>query len=350
MNDRENTLRAIRFERPDHIPMSFHINDACWRHYPQDALFDLMQRHRFLFPDFRKPAIPYAPAYAAVARKGEPFADDWGCLWETGTDGLTGVVTRHPLADWASFDQYRFPDPNRRMGIGPVDWDAVGRQIRADRLAGKLTAGGLRHGHTFLQLSDIRGYQNLLFDMVDQDPRLDRLIAAVEAFNLFIIGQYVRLRVDIVGYAEDLGMQNGPMLSPALFRAFIKPSYQRLMQPAREAGLIVHMHSDGHLHALIDDILEGGVEVINLQDLVNGLDWIADRFAGKVCVELDIDRQLITAQGTPAQIDALIRDEVRKIGRREGGLMMIFGLYPGTPLENVAALMDAMERYAGYFS
>ena len=32
---RENTLKAIRFERPDYIPMPFHIKGACWQHYDQ---------------------------------------------------------------------------------------------------------------------------------------------------------------------------------------------------------------------------------------------------------------------------------------------------------------------------
>ena len=89
--------------------------------------------------------------------------------------------------------------------------------------------------------------------------------------------------------------------------------------------------------------------MINLQDLVNGVDWIAQTFSGRVCIELDVDRQRVTAQGTPAAIDALVREEVTKLGRREGGLMMIYGMYPGIPLENAKALMDAMERYATYF-
>jgi sulfur relay (sulfurtransferase) DsrC/TusE family protein len=84
--------------------------------------------------------------------------------------------------------------------------------------------------------------------------------------------------------------------------------------------------------------------------LVNGIDWIAQHFAGRVCIELDIDRQFITPYGTPAQIDALIREEVEKLGSRRGGLMMIYGLYPGVPLENAAALMDAMEKYAFFYS
>jgi hypothetical protein len=122
------------------------------------------------------------------------------------------------------------------------------------------------------------------------------------------------------------------------------------MQPAREAGCIVHMHSDGDIRTLVDDLIEGGVQVVNLQDLINGIDWIAARFAGRTCIDLDIDRQSITRFGTPAQIDALIREEVEQLGRREGGLMMVYGLYPGVPLENIEALMDAMTRYATFYS
>ena len=92
---------------------------------------------------------------------------------------------------------------------------------------------------------------------------------------------------------------------------------------------------------MLDDMLECKINIINLQDLVNGIDWIAEKLAGRYCIELDIDRQFVTAGGTPKQVDDLIREEVSKIGRKEGGLMMIYGLYPGIPLENIKALMDA---------
>ena len=341
--------RAVRFERPSSIPMSFSVNDACWHHYPQDWLCDLMAAHKYLFPDFRRPALPYTPRYALVARRDEPYTDDFGCVWSTADDGITGTVTGHPLADWDALASYRFPDPDVCTGIGPADWKAAEKSVRERRAKGEFISGGLRHGHTFLQLSDLRGYQNLLFDMADDEPRLRELIDGVEAFNMGIVRHWLSIGADQVTYAEDLGMQVGPMLSPAQFREYIKPSYRRLMRPALESGCIVHMHSDGDIRTLVDDLIDDGVQVVNLQDLVNGIDWIAARFRGKTCVELDIDRQRVTVSGTPAEIDALIRREVSSIGTPEGGLAMIFGLYPGTPLENVEALMDAMERYAGYF-
>jgi uroporphyrinogen decarboxylase len=110
------------------------------------------------------------------------------------------------------------------------------------------------------------------------------------------------------------------------------------------------MHSDGDIRDLVDDLVVSGVDVLNLQDLVNGIDWIAAHLKGRVCIDLDIDRQSVTRFGNPAQIDALIREEIEKLGSPQGGLMMIYGLYPGVPLENVTALMDALERYATFYS
>jgi uroporphyrinogen decarboxylase len=348
VNERENTLRAIRFEGPDHVPVHFHINPACWHHYDQQALQDLMEEHRLLFPDFRRRA-EFVPEYAPEQIRDAPYTDPWGCGWETTDDGITGSVHRHPLADWAGFDRYRAPDPATTDGTHPLDWEVVRAGVRADRESGRLVAGSLPHGHTFLRLQDIRGYENLLLDMMDGDPRLDRLIAMVEEFNLRYVLNWLELQPDLMSYPEDLGMQVGPMLSAELLRRYIKPVYRRLMKPARDRGCIVHMHSDGDIRTLAADLIEGGVEVINLQDLVNGIDWIRDQFAGRTCIELDVDRQLITARGTPAQIDSLIREEVTKLGSRRGGLMLVYGMYPGVPLGNARALMDAMEKYSGNF-
>jgi len=110
------------------------------------------------------------------------------------------------------------------------------------------------------------------------------------------------------------------------------------------------MHSDGYIRDLADDLTDCGIEILNLQDLVNGVDWISGRFAGKACVRVDIDRQFIAPKGTHAQIDALIREEVEKIGNKDGGLIMIYGLYPGVNQDNIKVIMDAMEKYAFYYS
>ncbi len=346
---RDNILRAIRFDRPDYIPMTFHINGACWDHYDQTALWDLMESHPFLFPDFVRPSAPFQPSHPPHVQAGAPYTDPWGCVWETPVDGFVGTVTRHPLADWDDFDGYAAPDPDVEDHIGPVDWEGPARSILDGE--GDLRAAAIGHNHTWLKLIDIRGYENALMDMTQGEPRLRTLLDMIENFNAKLVDNYVKRRgVELISFAEDLGMQQGPMLPPVLFQEYIQPIYERLTRAAKDAGCIVHIHSDGDLRQLIDGVLACPVDILNLQDLVNGVDWIAEHLTGRLCIELDVDRQSVTPFGEPEDIDALVREEIEALGSREGGLMLIYGLYPGVPLGNAKALMDAMERYAGYYA
>jgi hypothetical protein len=349
MSGKSDFLKAIHFDHPERIPIKCSINGACWNAYPAEALQELMARHPVLFPN-AEAAPPRKPRFEGNASAREPFVDAWGCTWETPEDGLTGCVTGHPLDDWSALETYQPPDPETTDGVRPVDWNARELHARRCRETDTPFGGSLTHGHTFLRLLYIRGYENLLFDMADNRSELWTLIDIVEAFNTETVTRFLDLGVSWMGYPEDLGMQVGPMLSPTDFRTYIKPSFQRLMGLARDAGAAVHMHSDGDIRALLDDLIDGGVECINLQDLVNGVDWIRDRLKGKVCIDLDIDRQNITCFGNPGKIDELVKYEVATLGAPEGGLMLTYGFYPGTPIENADAVMSAMERYSLMFA
>ena len=347
----DNFTRAVRFLKPDYIPMTFSINNACWHHYPKEALWDLMEAHKLLFPDFVRPAPDWMPELPLVARKDHPYTDPMGCTWVTADDGITGSVKHHPLEDWSAFGTtWHIPDPDKTDGLYMVDWAQRKADWAALQSSGGSFQGKLRHGHTFLQLCDLRGYENVLMDMMDEEPLLLELLEQLTDFNLAVVRHFIEGGCSAMKYPEDLGMQLGPMLPPDLFRQFVKPCYEKIMQPAREADIPIHMHSDGDIRLLADDLIHSGVEILNLQDRVNGIDWIAEKFRGKLCVEVDIDRQAVTPFGTPAEIDRMIRDTVSKISTPDGGLCLIYGLYPGVPLKNVEALMDAMEKYAFYHS
>jgi len=351
MNACENLLRLINFDGADYIPMTFHINAACWHHYPREALLELMASHPFLFPDFDSSEVPEEIEYPPFARADEKFIDPWGCVWETTDDGILGVVTKHPLESWDDFENFKPPDPNKVTHWGLIDWNQRSKDNGPAISQKCIKSGEIGHNHTWLKLVDIRGYENTLFDMADDEPRLYKLLEMLENFNMGLVRNYIDINgAKWMGFAEDLGMQTGPMLSPQYFRKYIKPSYRRLMKAALDGDCIVHVHTDGDIRQLAEDILDCGVQVLNLQDLVNGIDWVKENLKGRVCIDLDIDRQSITVDGSPEQIDALIREEVAKLGSKEGGLMMIYGLYPGVPLENAKAVMDAMEKYSTYYS
>lgn len=128
---KENIIKTVRFETPEYIPMTFHINEACYDYYDRDILFELMEQHPFLFPDFHKPE-KFELTYAENARKDQPYKDDFGCIWETLTNGIVGSVHKHPLTTWDKYESYQIPDPEKSNGLGPIDWEAFERQVKAE--------------------------------------------------------------------------------------------------------------------------------------------------------------------------------------------------------------------------
>lgn len=148
--------------------MRFVISGACWEHYPQGSLEEVMASHPLLFPAFDRVEAKTTPVYLPWQRRDEPHIDSWGCRWETSCNGLTGTVTQHPLDSWSDFEDYKPPDPEKHDGWGPVDWDRVAADVRQAQTQAELAEGSLRHGHTFLTLSYIRGYERLIFDMTEE--------------------------------------------------------------------------------------------------------------------------------------------------------------------------------------
>lgn len=343
MTYRENILRAIRFEYPEHIPVTFAISPSVFSHYDPYAVEELLESHPIIAGKhcMRWDLVPKNPE---EVDESHIYYDAFGVEWKGVIDGIRGVIQKHPLEDFSKIPDYKFPE------LPKFDLEKDRENVAKAKENGQFTMAGLEHGHTFLRLADLCGYENVLVGMMDEDENLMLLIKRLEEYNYAFVEHYSKVGYDMIGFAEDLGMQVGPMISPDLFRRYIKPSYERLMKPARDSGAIIHMHSDGDIRDLADDLIDSGVDVLNIQDLVNGIDWIRDRFYGKYALELDIDRQRVTVFGTPAEVDALIREEVEKLSSPAGGLMLIYGWYAGTPLENVKALMDALEKYMFYWS
>jgi uroporphyrinogen decarboxylase len=149
----------------------------------------------------------------------------------------------------------------------------------------------------------------------------------------------------MISIGEDLGTQKASIISPAMFRKYCRPVYEKLLAPYRDRGMHIMQHSDGYIMDLIDDLMIAGVTIINPQDLCNGIENLRREFKGKVCIRLDVDRQTTVPYGTPAEIRELVAEEVRTLGAPEGGLELVAGIYPPTPPENVDALASAFEEF-----
>jgi len=349
LSERENYLRTVRFEGGEWIPMSVSISGASWAQWKEE-MEEVVLRHPTIFRGFRKGQVDFENMqYGPKHREGEYYTDEWGCVWYSAIGGIEGQVIGHPLEDWGKLEGYRPPHPLPKSGAEAERWERRRREIREAKERGELTSGGVEHGFLLMRLTYLRGFENLMLDIATGDPRLPRLIEMLVEHNKAIVDEYLRMGVDQMTFGEDLGTQTASVISPKHFREWMLPAYQRLMQRCRRAGTLVYLHSDGYIMELMDLFIEAGVDIINPQDLCNGIDALAREVKGRMCIALDVDRQRVVPFGTRREIKELIKEEVMKLGSPRGGLTMVCGIYPPTPPENVDALCEAMEEWREYW-
>lgn len=349
LSERDNYLQTASLTGGEWIPARLVISGASWDQL-RDEVEEVLIRHPRYFPNFQRGQRDYdAYEYAPQQRAGGTFTDSYGCVWHGEVDGIIGVVEGHPLESWDSFDDFHMPNPETHKPLGPVDWQAERERLQRAAEQGELRMAGTEHGFLFLRLYYLRGFENLMLDMAMDEPRLQQLIDTITDYTLFQVRRYLEYGIDVYGIAEDLGAQTASVMGPRMFARWIAPAYRTLIDPLRAAGVHVHNHSDGYVMDIIDQLLDVGMSICNIQDLVNGVDNIRDELKGRVCVDLDVDRQSIVPYGTPREIDELIEYEVRTLGSERGGLMLTCGIYPPTPPESIDAVLTAMEKYERYW-
>jgi len=346
LTERENYIRTVRMTGPEWMPIGIYILPALWQSLG-DELEEIALRHLVLFPDY-EPG-DYKRLIAEGRRSGTTERDPWGVLWEFDYDGIEGQAVQHPLDDWAKLDGFTPPDPAKYTDRQEMDWPAWHNEVRKKKARGGLTGGGLTHGFFLMRLWYVRGFENLMLDFATDEPRLRDLCEMITQRNLYFVNEFVQAGVDRVYFGEDIGTQTASIISPKDFGNWVVPHYKRVMKPVKEAGIIVDTHHDGYIMELVDLLLECGCDVLNPQDLCNGLDNIEKYIKGRCCIKLDIDRQKIVPFGTPQEIHELIEEEVKRLGSPEGGLSMVVGMLPPTPPENCEALFSAFERYRTYW-
>jgi uroporphyrinogen decarboxylase len=261
--------------------------------------------------------------------------------------GLEGQVVESPLADWAALDAYRFPDVLTQSERGTRNWPQAEENVRKAKEAGHLTWGDGER--LFDRLYFLRGFENLMLDFATADPRLDRLVRLLTDYELGLVRKWLAMGVDVVGFHTDIGHQQALMISPAHFRRQIKPMFAEIFGACRDAGALVYLSSDGCLLEIVDDLIECGVCVHDPQVRANTLDGIARAYKGRLCANVDLDRQMFRFC-TPDDIWRQVEEAVRKVGSPDGGIMLAGSVWDaGVPLANIEALCASMEQFRLYF-
>lgn len=291
----------------------------------------------------------------------ESFKDEWGVGYRK-IENPTGVyyeMCEHPLAEATVDDLEGFPwpdpfDPSRTAGLEDRCLDLYRNTDFA--LVGKFSTP------IFEQAWYLRGYEQWLMDLVVNpefacalmDKLTDIAIGLAES-GLKICAKYIQI-YRVAG--DDLGHQEGPLISPKMFRELVKPRFRRLYGAVREMlGEInpsckIKAHSDGDVYPIIKDYIEMGLDILNpVQPYVAEMDHmhIKKEYGSHLSFHGGIDIQRVLPFGSTEDVVLEGKKTMAALGQGGGYILApTHYVQADVPPENIIALRDAVLEYGRY--
>jgi uroporphyrinogen decarboxylase len=299
MTHRERVVTALDHREPDLVPLDFATGGSTSpvpEHYARLAQHYGIESEPPLLPHMLRLApvderilvdldIDTRPVYMGRVRRGirpseEPgaFYDEWGVKWREIDAGSTiyRELAESPLAnatidDLASYPWWPDPlDPDRWIGVAETAQRLYHTTDYA--LVGCPGFNGVWERAWYLC-----GFERMLTSLVQDQEFVHAVLRRLTDLCIAALGRFLELAgpyIQVIKMGDDLGTQNGPLMSPRLYRSMVKPYHEELFGFVhRHTAARLHLHTCGSVYRLLPDLIDAGVEILNpVQVSAEGMD------------------------------------------------------------------------------
>jgi len=354
MTSKERFLAAAHHTTPDRVPINICLTHAAAK--PLAAKLGVSVGRpladklgcdfAYIGPDFRRRASRTAYADPTVEVTPEGYlVDIWGVPFRTAQTQFQQYVEpagHPPLADLESVEQLDdYPWPSLD------DWDFSGLDERLDAERDMVTWS---HSRGMFEIAHfMRGMEGFLTDLALR-PELagalmDRICEALltKARRTLELGQG---RFVMFEYNDDVATQRGLIVSPGMWREHIKPRMAAFCELFHSHGALVRYHCCGSCYAIIDDLIDIGVDILNpVQPLATNMDPLAlkAQFGDRLSFDGGIDIQQLLPNASADEVREHTRRVCDVVGAGGGYIMGGSHYIQGdTPPENILAMVEAV--------
>jgi uroporphyrinogen decarboxylase len=279
------------------------------------------------------------------------YVCEWGVRWKWVTNAEGGRYTEaiaHPLDGKTNLSQYSFPDPLRSsmLPIYQETAELVQRYGTTHAVFGSL------YQTIFEAAWLLRGMQNLLTDMASNKDFAHQLFDHLLDYSLIAGREMIAQGIDVLWLGDDFGTQNSMLISPKMWREFIKERYACLISEYKNQNpaLKIAYHCDGFIEPIIQDLIDIGLDILNpVQPLSMNPADIKRRFGDRLSFWGTVDVQHTFPFGSVQDIEDEVRERLRTVAPG-GGLILCSAhrVQPGTPIENILAYYRTAREYGSY--
>ncbi|MFH1022204.1 MAG: uroporphyrinogen decarboxylase family protein [Planctomycetota bacterium] len=342
MNGRERVLAAIAHREPDRLPATFDaeagVKEVLKRHFGVRTDDELW---RSLGVDTRLVGADHHHTPPGPAPEGITLAF-WGYGMRAVRNdfGETNEIVYHPLAAMETPEQIAaFPWPD----AGELTFDAIRRSRRENpdaAIIAHITHGGYFNG-TFM-----RGMEEFLVDLAGRPEMAEAVLAKATGYLFPAVERLCREAgdaFDIYYLADDFCTAQGPLVSPPLFRKYIKPYLARIARIVHAHGKFFLLHVCGSVRLFIPDLIEAGVDLLEpIQTTATGMEpeGLKRDFGDRLTFYGSIDLIHVLRKGSPGDVRAEVRRMFHVLGKGGGFIVGPSHTYiqPDVPLENILAM------------
>jgi hypothetical protein len=253
-----------------------------------------------------------------IEEEVEYYDDIWGNLWCRMKDGCAaGEIFEPAIKEWSDLDTWQAP-------VYDLEQCAKNYRKGFETQPDKYRLAGIS-GWVFASSRYLRKMEIYLMDLAlypEEVKRLHKRVAEVFKIQIEAAG---RAGADAICFCEDMGTQNGLLMSPAMWQENFGELYQGLFGLAHDFGMKVLMHSCGKNNEIIEPLLKAGVDCFQFdQPDVYDYEWLKgmlDKYGAALWSPIDIQKILPTGD------KEIIRAAVDRMFDAFGG-NIIFKQYP----------------------
>lgn len=382
MNSKERVLTTLNHKEPDRVPLFLGAGNAtgiqiqAFRKLKKHLGFNTPDRFLYDWPelgtaDLDEEFLQWAgsdvrgvfdrhPTSTLVENAsrapGDPFYDSWGIgqiqiepgNWYPGIHPLTDAITIQELNDYT-----HWPDMDDPSRFAHLRGEAQ-KLAEANQYAVMATPWLLFPFERAIMLQGMEAFfMNLVMRPEFSMELLRRCVEYCKQLMGHVLdacGEYI----DVIKIGDDLGTNTNLLISPKMYRQFLKPIHADYIQFIKErTSAKVFFHSDGNIVSLLDDLIEIGVDILNPIQTSAGemgdLPALKKRYGQALTLCGAIDTTSVLPLGTPTQV----RDEVRRVIEHlaPGGGFIVAAVHiiqSNVPPENIVAMIDAIQEFGEY--
>lgn len=268
----------------------------------------------------------------------EVYKDEFGVEWDrTGVDKDIGII-----------HNCKFEKPDIRVYEFPkVNAKEISKKSKTFLKNDRDTYKYAKIGTTLFERAwSLRGFQNIFMDFLLEEKFVHDILTKIVDHHMKILNTALEFDFDGVYFGDDYGQQKGMMMSPDVWRKFIKPQLKRMFDLAKSKGKTICLHSCGDIALVLPDLIDIGLDVYQtVQPEIYDLENLKKEYGNDLAFYGGISTQRDLPFKKPNEIKDIIKSTMEILGKHGGFIAAPTHRVTGdTPLENIVAMIETFKE------